>query len=125
MFSKKNLQNIATIFLIFIIQFSTLTNKSLAQNSSAYNDVRDTISGGCNDNVEKEEEEEAKNNTPHSRKPCYTSNYDEEKGMCDKGDDFKFDPYGPSIDKDWNLGNEACLGFIFGVGLALETAFTF
>ena len=77
MFSKKNLQNIATIFLIFIIQFSTLTNKSLAQNATVYNGIRDTVGEdpyGCNENTT---DTEGTNVSDAKKKPCYTSKYDE------------------------------------------------
>lgn len=117
MFSKKNLQHITIIFLIFIIQFSTLTNKSLAQNSSAYNDVRNTTGKDCNEQVVKEGEEE--NHT----KVCYESDYDENTEMCKTISEFKFDPYGENVDRDWNFGNAHCLSFIYGPGMLLEGAF--
>ena len=122
MFSKKNLQNIATIFLIFITLFSTLTNKSLAQNATVYNGVRDTVNEenkyGCNE--KDTEDEEGKTFVPE--KTCYTSKYDEDRGICDNGD-LKFDPYGDNVDKFWNFGNASCLGYIYGAGLALQGAF--
>ena len=99
MFNKNFLQNIATTFLIFITLFSTLTNKSLAQNATVYNGVRDTVkksgANGCN---EKTEDTEGTVTTPE--KTCYTSSYDETTGMCERGD-FKFDPFGENFDLNW------------------------
>ena len=115
MFSKKNLQHIATIFLIFIILFSTLTNKSLAQNSSAYNDVRNTTNKDCNEDTANPEK------IDHD-KTCYSSNYSPETGMCDKPE-FKFDPFGDNVDREWSLTNEACLGYIYGAGMTLQGVF--
>ena len=117
MFSKKNLQNIATIFLIFIILSSTLINKLLAQNSSAYNDVRKTTDKDCDEDLSESDDQE---NKEHDR-TCYTSSYDESTGMCNKGD-FKFDPYGDNVDREWNFGNASCLSYIYVVGMALQTA---
>lgn len=122
MFNKNFLQNIATTFLIFITLFSTLTNKSLAQNATVYNGVRDTVkksgANGCN---EKTEDTEGTVTTPE--KTCYTSSYDETTGMCERGD-FKFDPFGENFDLNWDLSNSSCLGYIFGAGVALKIAFT-
>lgn len=119
MFSKKNLQHITTILLIFIIQFSTLTNKSLAQNSTAYNDVRNTTGKDCNEQVVTEGEEDTKTH----EKVCYESDYDENTGMCKTIPEFKFDPYGDNVDREWNFGNTHCLSFIYGPGMLLEGAF--
>ena len=121
MFNKNFLKNIATIFLIFIIQFLTLTNKSLAQNATVYNGVRDTVKKdpyGCNEKIE---DTEGTVTTPE--KTCYTSSYDETTGMCERGD-FKFDPFGENFDLNWDLSNSSCLGYIFGAGVALKIAFT-
>ena len=120
MFSKKNLQHIATIFLIFIILFSTLTNKSLAQNSSAYNDIRDTVDKsddekfGCKEDADSDE--------PIIKNECYTSEYDQKEVMCKKSK-FEFDPFDPGVDMKWNYSNAACLGYIAGAGVALQIAF--
>ena len=124
MFNKNFLQNIATTFLIFITLFPTLTNKSLAQNATVYNGVRDTVkkegANGCNeqDNIDDTKIASLKGD------PCYTSNFNEDNGMCDNGD-LKFDPYGENVDKYWNYGNSSCLGYIFGAGLTLQGAFIF
>ena len=114
MFSKKNLQHIATIFLIFIILFSTLSNQSLAQNSSAYNGVRNTTGKNCDD--------APPNGEVDRNSKCYTSNYNKESELCDKPE-LKFDPYFDNVDRDWNMGNEACLGYMIGAGAALQAAF--
>jgi len=115
MFSKKNLQHIATIFLIFIILSSTLTDKSLAQNSSAYNDIRNTTKQDCDEDTDNPEK------TDHD-KTCYSSNYNTETGMCDKPE-FKFDPYGENVDRQWSFTNDSCLAYIYGAGLTLQAVF--
>ena len=119
MFSKKNLQHITTILLIFIIQFSTLINKSLAQNSSAYNDVRNTTGIDC-------DEDKANPEKTDRDKTCYTSDYDPASERCHKPNErmeFKFEPFGSNVDLTWNLQNEACLGYIYGAGLTLQGIF--
>ena len=119
MFSKKTLQYITTILLIFIIQFSTLTNKSLAQNSTAYNDVRNTSGKDC-------DEDKANPEKTDPDKTCYASDYDPASGRCHKPNvnlEFKFEPFGTNVDLTWNLQNEACLGYIYGAGLTLQGIF--
>ena len=114
MFSKKNLQHIATIFLIFIILFSTLSNQSLAQNSSAYNGVRNTTGENCDD--------APLNGEVDRSLKCYTSDYNKESELCKKPE-LKFEPYFDNVDRDWNMGNDACLGYMLGAGAALQAAF--
>ena len=54
---------------------------------------------------------------------CYTSSYDENNETCHRGS-FIFDPtFSNNVDLEWNYGNQSCLGFMFGAGVALEGAF--
>lgn len=112
MFNKKNLKHIFKIFIVFVNLFFASENKLMAQNSSAYNNVRNVTNKDCTTFDE----------TKSVKGTCYTSNYDESGEVCSRTD-FKFDPFGNNVDLEWNYGNQSCLGFMAGTGLALEVAF--
>ena len=113
MFSRKNFQHIFKILILFLNLFFSFQTKLLAQNSSAFNNVRNTTGSDCK--------------TYDEIKPvtgtCYTSSYDENNETCHRGS-FIFDPtFSNNVDLEWNYGNQSCLGFMFGAGVALEGAF--
>ena len=118
MFSRKKLQHIFKIFLVFFNLIFAFSNKLMAQNSSAFNDVR--VSPGkdkyCADY------DLATSNNKTRELGCFSSEYDYAKEECKKPD-FKFDPFGNNPDLDWNYGNDYCLGYILGAGLTMEAAF--
>ena len=114
MFSRKYFQHIFKIFILFLNLFFLFQTKLLAQNSSAFNNVRDTNS----------ETHDCKtyDETKNVKGTCYASSYDEVNETCHRGS-FIFDPFAYNDDLDWNFGNQSCLGFMFGAGTALEVAF--
>lgn len=113
MFSRKNSQHIFKIFILFLNLFFSFQTKLLAQNSSAFNNVRDTTGSDCKTYDENKS----------VKGTCYTSSYDEINETCHRGS-FIFDPFNSSnVDLEWNYGNQSCLGFMFGAGVALEGAF--
>ena len=112
MFSRKNLQHIFKIFVVFLNLFFSFEDKLMAQNSSAFNNVRNTTGNDCKTYDE----------SKSVRGTCYTSEYDSSWENCERLD-FKFDPFGTNDDLEWNYGNQACLGFMMGAGTALEGAF--
>ncbi len=118
MFIKKKLLHIFSFCLVFFNLFFAIQNKLLAQNSSAYNDVRVSRGrdGYCADYAV------ATSNGKNRNSDCFSSEYDYAKEECKKPD-FKFDPFGNNPDLDWNYGNDYCLGYILGAGLTMEAAF--
>ena len=116
MFSRKKLQHIFKIFLVFFNLIFAFSNKLMAQNSSAFNSVRATEVSYCAD-VDK-----ATSNNKTRESGCFSSKYDFTYEECKKPE-FKFDPFGNNDDLDWNYGNDYCLGYILGAGLTMETAF--
>ena len=118
MFNKKKLLHIFSFCLVFFNLFFAIQNKLLAQNSSAYNDVR--VSPGktsyCADF------DAANSNKLTRTSGCFSSEYDYAKEECKKPN-FIFDPFGNNPDLDWNYGNDYCLGYILGAGLTMEAAF--
>ena len=113
MFSRKNFQHIFKILILFLNLFFSFQTKLLAQNSSAFNNVRNTTGSDCKTYDE----------TKNVKGTCYTSSYDEINEKCHRGS-FIFDPFNSSnVDLEWNYGNQSCLGFMFGAGVALEGAF--
>lgn len=109
------------IFAIALLTSSNgfFTNSSWAQNSSAYNGVRNTTGSNCNAETADEEND---NGERIAKDPCYTSSYDDTNFKCALGD-FKFDPF-TSIDIDWNYGNDTCIGYISGTAVGLFAAFS-
>ena len=113
MFSKKSFQHIFKIFILFLNLFFSFQAKLLAQNSSAFNNVRNTTDSDCKTYDENKS----------VKGTCYTSSYDEINETCRRAS-FIFDPFNSSnVDLEWNYGNQSCLGFMFGAGVALEGAF--
>ena len=99
MFNKKKLLHIFIFCLVFFNLFFAIQNKLLAQNSSAYNDVR--VSQGrdkyCADY------DLATSNGKGRNSGCFSSEYDYAKEECKKPD-FKFDPFGNNPDLDCSPG---------------------
>ena len=114
---RKKIQHIFIIFLTFFTFNLMPQAKLMAQNSSAYNDVRNITGKDCT-YIEGEEDFQANKRN----EPCYTSNYNETEDKCTLPD-FKFDPFGNNNDLEWNYGNDACLGYMLGAGAALQIAF--
>jgi len=112
MFNKKNLKHIFKIFIIFLNLFFASENKLMAQNSSAYNNVRNVTKKDC---TTFDENKSVKGT-------CYTSDYNESDDACRRSD-FIFAPFGNNNDLEWNYGNQSCLGFMMGAGTVLEAAF--
>lgn len=117
MFNKRNLQHIIIVIFTFIGLNLMLENKGIAQNSSAYNDVRNLTTNNCD--YDPNEDQATKRTTP-----CYVSTYNNADGddRCNLPS-FKFDPFGHNDDLDWNYGNDTCLGYMLGAGASLQAAF--
>ena len=119
MFSRKKLQHIFKIFIVFLNLFLAFQDKLMAQNSSAFNSVRISKNVGvsyCAD------VDLATSNQKTRTSGCFSSKYNFEKEECIKPD-FKFDPFGNNDDLDWNYGNDYCLSYIVGAGVTMEAAF--
>jgi type IV secretory pathway VirB6-like protein len=114
---RKKIQHIFIIFLTFFTFNLVPQVKLMAQNSSAYNDVRNITGKDC-DYIEGEADDQASKRN----QPCYTSTYNETEDKCTLPD-FKFAPFGGNDDMEWNYGNDACLGYMLGAGAALQIAF--
>ena len=114
---RKKIQHIFIIFLTFFTFNLVPQVKLMAQNSSAYNDVRNITGKDCG-YIEGEEDFQANKRN----EPCYTSSYNDVEDKCTLPD-FKFDPFGTNDDLEWNYGNDACLGYMLGAGAALQVAF--
>ena len=112
MFSRKNFQHIFKILILFLNLFFSFQTKLLAQNSSAFNNVRNTTGSDCKTYDENKS----------VKGTCYTSEYSYTEEKCVKNE-LKFDPFGSNDDREWNYGNQSCLGFMVGAGIALEGAF--
>lgn len=116
MFSRKKLQHIFKIFIVFLNLFLAFQDKLMAQNSSAFNSVRATEASYC------EDLDKATENQKTRASGCFASKYDFTYEECKKPD-FKFDPFGNNDDLDWNYGNDYCLSYIVGAGVTMEAAF--
>jgi hypothetical protein len=112
MFSRKKLKHIFKISIVFVNLFFSFQAKLLAQNSSAFNNIRNTTGNDCKTYDEKKS----------VKGTCYTSEYSATNEQCIKNE-LKFDPFGTNDDLEWNYGNQSCLGFMAGAGTALEAAF--
>jgi hypothetical protein len=118
MFSRKKLQHIFKIFIVFLNLFFAFQNKLIAQNSSAYNNVR--VSNGADPYCA--DFDLATSNQKSRATGCFSSKYNFVEEKCEIPD-LKFDPFGNNIDLDWNYGNDFCLAYIVGAGVTMETAF--
>jgi hypothetical protein len=83
MFSKGKLKYIFKIFIVFLYLFFSFQSKLIAQNSSAFNNVRNTTGNNCTDlDLYKGKK---------AVKPCYTSQYSHDNEECVRPE-FKFNP---------------------------------
>ncbi|MFZ9180546.1 MAG: type IV secretion system protein [Rickettsiales bacterium] len=114
--------------ILISISFFEISNSAFAVNVSVFNDVRNVTGKDCLVAEFDEEEfdteeidgEITANRTPD---PCYESNYDENKQICEVGGFGATMEIFNNLDLTWNYGNQTCLAYVLTAGITMQSIF--
>ena len=122
------LNNYLFIFFLISINLFQFSNNAFGVNASVNNDVRNVTGSECLTSEFDEEEFDTDeiDGEIQSKKlpsPCYESNYNESKQVCEVGGFPEAMQIYNNPDLTWNYGNQACLGYITSTGITLQAIF--